>query len=113
MLIRRIQSQCKEPVCCIGTSATMVSVGSASSQRSEVARVASTVFGRPFGPDQIVDETLAPSLDGTGDAAFPTGAIGGHRGGDRRPTQVKPNFVSIQWRSGSKTASHSKSVAGA
>ena len=63
MLIRRIQSQCKQSVCCIGTSATMVSVGSAESQRSEVARVASTVFGRPFQPDQIIDETLAPSLD--------------------------------------------------
>ena len=63
MLIRRIQSQCKQSVCCIGTSATMVSVGSAESQRWEVARVASTVFGRSFEPDQIVDETLAQSLD--------------------------------------------------
>jgi len=63
MLIRRIQSQCKHSVCCIGTSATMVSVGSAASQRSDVARVASTVFGRPFEPKQIVDETLARSLD--------------------------------------------------
>ena len=63
MLIRRIQSQCKESVCCIGTSATMVSVGSAESQRSDVARVASTVFGRPFESNQIVDETLARSLD--------------------------------------------------
>ena len=62
MLIRRIQSQCKQSVCCIGTSATMVSVGSAESQRSEVARVASTVFGRSFQPDQVIDETLAPSL---------------------------------------------------
>ena len=66
MLIRRIQSQCKQSVCCIGTSATMVSVGSAESQRWEVARVASTVFGRPFEPDQIVDETLAQSLDDAG-----------------------------------------------
>ena len=66
MLIRRIQSQCKQSVCCIGTSATMVSVGSAESQRSEVARVASTVFGRSFEPDQIVNETLAPSLDDAG-----------------------------------------------
>ncbi|MFH1930936.1 MAG: DEAD/DEAH box helicase, partial [Pseudomonadota bacterium] len=62
MLIRRIQSQCKKSVCCIGTSATMVSVGSAESQRTEVARVASTVFGRMFKADQIVDETLARSL---------------------------------------------------
>ena len=66
MLIRRIQSQCRESVCCIGTSATMVSVGSAESQRSEVARVGSTVFGRPFGSEQIVDETLARSLAATG-----------------------------------------------
>ena len=66
MLIRRIQSQCKQSVCCIGTSATMVSVGSAESQRWEVARVASTVFGRPFEPDQIVNETLAHSLDDVG-----------------------------------------------
>ena len=63
MLIRRIQSQCKQSVCCIGTSATMVSVSSAESQRSEVARVASTVFGRSFQPDQVINETLAPSLD--------------------------------------------------
>ena len=66
MLIRRIQSQCKQSVCHIGTSATMVSVGSAESQRWEVARVASTVFGRPFEPDQIVAETLAHSLDDAG-----------------------------------------------
>lgn len=66
MLIRRIQSQCKQSICCIGTSATMVSVGSAESQREEVARVASTVFGRRFEPDQIVDETLAQSLDAAG-----------------------------------------------
>ena len=66
MLIRRIQSQCQQSVCCIGTSATMVSVGSAASQRWEVARVASTVFGRSFKPDQIVDETLAQSLGDAG-----------------------------------------------
>lgn len=62
MLIRRIQAQCKQAVTCVGTSATMVSVGSAVSQREEVARVASTVFGRTFKPEQIVDETLAASL---------------------------------------------------
>ena len=66
LLIRRIQSQCKQSICCIGTSATMVSVGSAQSQREEVARVASTVFGRPFKSNQIVDETLAPLLSSSG-----------------------------------------------
>ena len=63
MLIRRIQAQCKQPVCCIGTSATMVSVGSAESQQSQVAAVASKVFGRQFQEQQIITETLARSLD--------------------------------------------------
>ena len=66
MLIRRIQSQCKQSVCYIGTSATMVSMGSAESQRGEVASVARKVFGRPFNPDQIIDETLAQSLVASG-----------------------------------------------
>ena len=66
MLIRRIRSQCKQSVCCIGTSATMVSAGSRELRKSEVARVASTIFGRPFKPNQIVDETLARSLDEVG-----------------------------------------------
>ena len=66
MLIRRILSQCKQHVCCIGTSATMVSLGTADSQNTEVARVASTVFGREFELSQIIDETLARSLDDAG-----------------------------------------------
>ena len=79
MLIRRIQSQCEQSVCCIGTSATMVSVGSAESQRSEVARVASTVFGRPFGPDQIVDEDVGTVARRHRDTAFRAGDPFGHR----------------------------------
>ncbi len=68
MLIRRIHAQCKQRLCCIGTSATLVSVGSKESQQSEVASVASTIFGRPFKSNQVVVETLAQSLDvaGTG-----------------------------------------------
>lgn len=62
MLIRRISSQCKQPICCIGTSATMVSVGSAASQREQVAKVATTLFGRRFLPTQVVNETLSRSL---------------------------------------------------
>ncbi len=66
MLIRRIKSECTNSVCCIGTSATMVSVGSPDSQRQQVAHVASIVFGMTFSPDQIVEETLARSLDESG-----------------------------------------------
>ena len=48
MLIRRIRSCCTQPVVCIGTSATMISVGTPTSQREEVAKVATKVFGKPF-----------------------------------------------------------------
>lgn len=63
MLIRRIQAQSKQAICCIGTSATMVSVGSLASQREQVAEVAITLFGRPFTANQVINETLDRSLD--------------------------------------------------
>ena len=44
----------------------MVSVGSLAEQRVEVAKVASKLFGKTFRPDQIVNETLARSLDSQG-----------------------------------------------
>lgn len=66
MLIRRIRAQCKQHVICIGTSATMVSVGSLASQHEQVAQVATTMFGRPFRPEQVVSETLTHSLAYTG-----------------------------------------------
>jgi superfamily II DNA or RNA helicase len=66
MLIRRIRARCVNPVVCIGTSATMVSVGSLAEQRAEVAKVATKLFGKPFVPEQIINETLARSLDYNG-----------------------------------------------
>mgnify|MGYP001551152979 CR=1 FL=1 len=67
MLIRRIRSRCAHEVVSIGTSATMVSVGSIASQRAQVADVATKLFGRAFKADQVVNETLTRSLtfDGT------------------------------------------------
>jgi len=53
MLIRRIRAQCKQEVVCIGTSATMVSVGTLEDQREEVAKVATTMFGKPFTASQL------------------------------------------------------------
>lgn len=63
LLIRRIRALCTQPVTCVGTSATMVSVGSVAEQRNEVARVATKLFGKPFSPEQIIRETLDRSLD--------------------------------------------------
>jgi len=66
LLTRRIQARCTNPVVCIGTSATMVSVGTLIEQRAEVAKVASKLFGKTFAPDQIINETLSRSIDATG-----------------------------------------------
>jgi len=38
-------------------------VGSLAEQRAEVAKVATKLFGKPFVPEQIINETLARSLD--------------------------------------------------
>ena len=62
MLIRRIRSRCVNQTVNIGTSATMVSAGSRTSQQTEVAAVATTLFGRTFLPEQVVTEKLAYSL---------------------------------------------------
>lgn len=62
MLIRRIRAKSKNELTCIGTSATMISVGSMSSQQEEVAKVAQTLFGRPFPAEQVVTEKLDRSF---------------------------------------------------
>ncbi len=62
MLMRRILSQCEKKTSCIGTSATMVSIGSLADQKNKVAEVATKLFGRPFKSNQIINETLTRSL---------------------------------------------------
>jgi ATP-dependent helicase YprA (DUF1998 family)/very-short-patch-repair endonuclease len=67
MLIRRCRQafDCQHTIC-IGTSATMASGGSTSEQRSEVARVAQSLFGVEFTSDQVIGETLeraTPPID--------------------------------------------------
>lgn len=66
LLIRRIRSHCSKSVACIGTSATMVSAGTPTAKRTEVARVATKLFGKTFPADQIIVETLARSCSFTG-----------------------------------------------
>jgi superfamily II DNA/RNA helicase len=72
MLIRRIRAKCLQEVISIGTSATMVSTGDSASQRTEVAKVATTLFGRTFSPEQVINEKLTRSLSFEG--SFPTQA---------------------------------------
>ncbi len=64
ILIRRIKSAAKNPIACIGTSATMVSgdATTISEQKEKVAEVASTIFGTDIKPNQVVNEYLVKSL---------------------------------------------------
>ncbi len=66
ILVRRVRSQCVNNVTCIGTSATMVSVGDLDSQMKEVAGVATKIFGKKFNTNQIVNEKLDRSLEFAG-----------------------------------------------
>ena len=58
MLIRRIHSQTKNEIQCIGTSATMVSGSTIKEQKLAVAGVASQIFGKEFKEGQIINECL-------------------------------------------------------
>jgi superfamily II DNA/RNA helicase len=62
ILNRRLKALCTNPITCMGTSATMVSGGTILDQKQEVAKVASTFFGTSFSAEQIVVESLEPSL---------------------------------------------------
>ncbi|MFN7328686.1 MAG: DEAD/DEAH box helicase, partial [Bacteroidota bacterium] len=62
LLIRRIKSQSKNNISCIGTSATMVSGGTLKEQREVIANVATTFFGSVFTENQIISEKIIRSL---------------------------------------------------
>lgn len=64
LLIRRIRSRAKNPVVCIGTSATMISGGTLADQKQQVAKVAEQLFGKPFNPDAVVREKLVGRFPG-------------------------------------------------
>jgi ATP-dependent helicase YprA (DUF1998 family)/very-short-patch-repair endonuclease len=59
MLIRRLRSYCGgQTLQCIGTSATLAGVGTYDQQRTEVAQVATLLFGSIVKPERVVMETL-------------------------------------------------------
>jgi superfamily II DNA/RNA helicase len=64
LLVRRLRDACDAPnVQCIGTSATMTSQGGPEEQKKAVADVASTLFGTPVDPKNIIGETLQRITD--------------------------------------------------
>lgn len=61
MLVRRVRQRLGgKDLKCIGTSATLAGPGSFQSQKTEVARIASQIFGVTVQPDHIIGETLEP-----------------------------------------------------
>lgn len=67
MLVRRLKARlAHEKVVHIGTSATMVARPGATAEerRQAVADFASTFFGHPLPPQQVIEETLEPVTEG-------------------------------------------------
>ena len=60
MLIRRIRTHCSNQIICMGTSATMSSAGTPLQKKESVAQVATTIFGKTYNANQIVQEYLEP-----------------------------------------------------
>lgn len=59
LLVRRVRDVLQAGALqCVGTSATLSSKGTYDEQRAEVARVASTLFGAPVRPENVIGETL-------------------------------------------------------
>ena len=59
LLVRRVQNQLEaHDLQCIGTSATIAGSGTIQEQQTEVAAVASQLFGRPVRPEDVISETL-------------------------------------------------------
>lgn len=76
MLIRRIKSNADKKLICIGTSATMVSDENSSLEQNRitVADVATKIFGTHFSPEQVINESLVPSL-GTSNQVISTNEL--------------------------------------
>ncbi len=67
MLIRRLKERCAgEDLIQVGTSATMISSGTAlpAQRRRAVAEFSSRLFGRTLDAEQVIEETLQPTTEG-------------------------------------------------
>jgi len=64
LLVRRLRAATESPrMQCIGTSATLASEGTLAEQRSDIAKVASRLFGAEVRADRVIGETLERSTE--------------------------------------------------
>ena len=67
LLGRRVREACNAPeLQCVGTSATLAGAGTLTEQQTDVARVASLMFGAPVGLASVIGETLRRATVPTG-----------------------------------------------
>ena len=101
MLIRRLTERWAAPdPMFIGTSATMISSREASptERRTAVAGFASKIFGRPFEPDQVIEETLAPfTVGGSPSGEEIVKALGESLPEDAEKIKRNPLFRWAEW----------------
>ena len=73
MLMRRLKRRLKaENAICIGTSATMTSIGTAEDRKKAVAEIASEIFDTEFSSDDIIGEVLSRVTDSSFDSHLKT-----------------------------------------
>jgi hypothetical protein len=65
MLVRKLRQRSGRDLLCIGTSATMSTVGNRENRRQTVAGVASKLFGVEVTPENVIDETLERAIKRT------------------------------------------------
>ena len=65
LLCRRVRDACRaDRLQIVGTSATLATGGSWTDQQSEIAQVATRLFGRPVAPEDVIGETLTRATVG-------------------------------------------------
>jgi len=63
MLARRVRDRCGAATLrCVGTSATVAGSGTREERQSEVATIASKLFGQPVRPEHVIVETLQRAI---------------------------------------------------
>lgn len=62
MVMRKLHQRAGRQLLCIGTSATMSTQGNRADRLTTVAEVASKLFGVTVKPENVIDETLEPSI---------------------------------------------------
>ncbi|MFA1550732.1 DEAD/DEAH box helicase [Actinomadura chokoriensis] len=91
LLVRRLRDACQAPALqCVGTSATMATRTTFEETRSDVADVATRLFGTRVEPENVIGETLRRvTTDSSPTSARLREAIHHHKDGDRPYEELK------------------------